>query len=220
MTQTGPVAARYDLRVRRGHSQTGRDPAGGRDSAVAYLDDDALIAAGFRSLGANVRISDKASIYDADRISIGDNTRIDDFCVLSGTITIGRNVHIAVFCNLAGGRAGITVCDFAGISYGSHLVAQSDDYSGATMTGPTVPAEFKHETSEPIYIGRHTILGTNTVVLPGVTVPDGVSAGAHTLFTKSVEPWSVYVGSPAHRVKAREQGLLEMERNYLRGESN
>lgn len=187
---------------------------------MAYLDDAALAAMGFRSLGTNVHVSDKASIYDAARISIGDNTRIDDFCVLSGTITIGRNVHIAVFCNLAGGRAGITVCDFAGISYGSNLVAQSDDYSGGAMTGPTIPAEFKRETSEPIFIGRHTILGTHTIVLPGVTIPDGVSAGAGTLFTKSVEPWSVYVGSPARRIKARSQELLEMERAYLTGESH
>lgn len=187
---------------------------------MPYLSDDALAGMGFRSLGRNVRISDKASVYDADRISIGDHTRIDDFVVLSGTISFGRNVYVGVFSNVAGGRAGITLDDFATLAYATHLVAQSDDYSGETMTNPTIPAEFKREKSEPIHIGRHTILGTGTIVLPGVTIPEGVSAGARTLFTTSVEPWSIYVGSPARRLKARSQGLLEMERRFLASESS
>jgi galactoside O-acetyltransferase len=187
---------------------------------MPYLNDAGLAAMGFRSLGTNVRISDKASIHDAERISIGDNTRIDDFCVLSGTITLGRNVFVGVFCNLAGGHAGITVCDFATMSYATHLVAQSDDYSGATMTGQTIPVELKHETFGPVHIGRHAILGTSTIVLPGVTIPDGVAAGARTLFTNSVEEWSVYVGSPARRLKARSQELLVLEQRYLAGESS
>jgi galactoside O-acetyltransferase len=50
-------------------------------------------------------------------MSIGDYSRIDDFYVLSGKITIGRNVHIAVFCNLAGGEPGLTMEDFSGLAY-------------------------------------------------------------------------------------------------------
>ena len=86
---------------------------------MTFLTQDALTAVGFRSLGRNVKISDKASISDAERISIGDNTRIDDFCVVRGAVTIGPYVHFAVFCNLVGGRARITIGDFAGVSYGS-----------------------------------------------------------------------------------------------------
>lgn len=186
---------------------------------MPYLSEDALAAMGFRSLGRNVRISDKASVYDAERISLGDNTRIDDFCVVSGTVTLGRNVYVGVFSNLAGGRSGITMGDFSTLAYATHLVAQSDDYSGETMTNPTIPAEYKREISEPIVIGRHVILGTGTVVLPGVTLPDGVSAGARTLFTESAEAWSIYVGTPARRVKARSQALLQLEREFLSRES-
>lgn len=38
---------------------------------------------GFKSLGKNVLISDKSSIYSPENISIGNNVRIDDFCILS-----------------------------------------------------------------------------------------------------------------------------------------
>lgn len=182
---------------------------------MGYLSVSALTALGFAHLGRDVMISDKASVYDAHQISIGDRSRIDDFVVLSGRIVIGRNVHIAVFCNLAGGSAGITMGDFSGLAYGCHLIAQSDDYSGHTMTNPTVPDRYKHEASEAVVLGNHVILGTNSIVLPGVELGEGVSSGAGTLFTRSAEPWSVYVGSPARRIRSRSKELLDLAARYL-----
>lgn len=170
----------------------------------------------FSSLGENVLISDKCSLYSPETIKIGDNSRIDDFCVLSGDINIGRNVHIAVFCNVAAGSSSITLDDFVGLAFGCHVIAQSDDYSGSTMTNPTIPSEFKRETSRAISIGRHTILGTGSIVLPGVSIPEGVSSGANTLFRENPEPWSIYVGSPARRIKQRSQDLLLLETKYLK----
>jgi hypothetical protein len=46
---------------------------------MAYLTDEQLKDMGFKSLGNNVKVSDKASIYNANQIEIGDNSRIDDF---------------------------------------------------------------------------------------------------------------------------------------------
>ena len=59
---------------------------------MAYLDETALRDMGFAHVGRNVKISDKASIYGAEEMSIGDHSRIDDFCVVSGKIEMGRNV--------------------------------------------------------------------------------------------------------------------------------
>lgn len=182
---------------------------------MAFLTEDELHARGFRSLGRNVFVSDKASIYQPELISIGDHSRVDDFCVLSGEITLGRNVHLAVYNNLTAGRASISMGDFSTLAYGCHLVAQSDDYSGRTMANTTVPDRFKVETSEPITIGRHVILGTGTVVLPGVDIADGTSAGALTLITRSTEPWTMYVGTPARRLRERSRDLLELEQQLL-----
>jgi acetyltransferase-like isoleucine patch superfamily enzyme len=182
---------------------------------VAYLSQAALEGLGLRHLGRNVLISDRAALYDTDRLSIGDNSRIDDFCVVAGEVSIGRNVHVTVFSNLAGGRAGVTLEDFSTLAYGCHLVAQTDDFSGRTMTNSTVPARFKHETSEPVRIGRHAILGTGCIVLPGAHIQDGVAGGAGTVFTRSTEPWTVYVGVPARRVGPRARDLLELEAAYL-----
>jgi acetyltransferase-like isoleucine patch superfamily enzyme len=186
---------------------------------MAFLSLEQLQSMGFRALGSGVRISDKASIHDAGRIAIGDHSRVDDFCVLSGRVSIGRNVHLAVFCNVAGGSEGVTLEDFSGLAYGCQVFSQSDDYSGRSLTNPTVPARFKHETRKAVRIGRHCILGAQALVMPGVHLAEGCSVGAMSMVTKSTQPWGVYFGIPARRIKERRCDLLALEQEYLRGEA-
>ena len=183
---------------------------------MAYLDRSILETMGFRSLGRDVKISDKASIYGAEEMSIGDHSRIDDFCVVSGKVEIGRNVYVAPFCLIAGGTPGVVFEAFSYIAYRVSVFAQSDDYSGATMTNPTVPAAFKTERKEAVRLGRHAIVGTGAVVGPGVDLADGTSVGAQSLVLRSTEPWSIYVGSPAQKIKDRRKDLLKLEEQYLR----
>ena len=182
---------------------------------MPFLSEEKLNTIGFKSLGKNVKISDKASIHNPETIEIGDNSRIDDFCVLSGKITIGRNVHFAVFNNVAGGELGAHFDDFSGLAYGCHIFTQSDDYSGKSLTNPTVPDEFKVEMKAPVYLGRHVIIGTSSIILPGVEIADGCSVGAMSMVTKSTEPWGIYFGVPAKRIKSRSKDLLELEARYL-----
>ena len=52
---------------------------------------------GFRSLGRDVRISDRCSIYGAEAISIGNHVRIDDFAIITARepVLIGSYNHIS-----------------------------------------------------------------------------------------------------------------------------
>ncbi len=185
---------------------------------MAYLSQEELEAMGFAQLGQNVRISDKASIYEAEKMEIGDNSRVDDFCVVSGRIVMGRNVHIAPLCLVAGGNPGIVFEDFVGLAYHAQVFSQSDDYSGATMINPTIPSDYKAEVGIPVYLGRHSIVGAGAVITPGVVLGEGTAVGALSLVLKSTEPWSIYAGTPARRVKARSRDLLALEQEYLRNE--
>lgn len=186
---------------------------------MAYLTQQALEAMGFARLGRNVKISDKAAIYQPELMEIGDHSRIDDFCVVSGKVTIGRNVHIAPQCLVAGGEPGISFGDFSGLAYQVQVFAQSDDYSGATLTNPTVPAKYKREIKKPVLIGRHCIIGTGAIIGPGVTVGEGTAVGALAVLFKSADEWSIYLGSPARRLKARKRDLLALEAQYLAEET-
>jgi len=182
---------------------------------MAFYSREQLERLGFKSLGKNVLISDRASIYNYGDIEIGDNSRIDDFCVISGRVTLGRNVHIAVFCNVAGGEKGVVMEDFSGLSYGCQVFSQSDDYSGKSLTNPTVPSRYKKETKLPVHIKRHCIVGASSIILPGITLGEGTSVGAMTMVTKDTMPWSIYFGIPAKRLKSRSRDLLQAEETYL-----
>src|SRR5690554_528250 len=131
---------------------------------MAYLTVETLESMGFKSVGKDVKVSEKASIYNPECIELGDFSRIDDFCVISGNVNIGRNVHIAPFCLVAGGEKGVIMDDFSGLAYGVQVFSQSDDYSGRTLTNPTVSDKFKCERKAAIRIGRHVIIGASSMV--------------------------------------------------------
>ncbi|MGO2133819.1 MAG: acyltransferase [Marinobacter sp.] len=182
---------------------------------MGYLSESALEELNFRSLGRGVKISDKASIYDADLMDIGDFSRVDDFCILSGKVSLGRYCHVTPMCLIAGGQPGVELRDFCTLAYGVKIFAQSDDYSGETMVNSLIPRKYKREIFAPVRLERQVIVGTNSVILPGVTVAEGCAIGAMTLVAKSTEPWGIYVGSPARWLKARKKDLNELENRFL-----
>jgi len=169
----------------------------------------------FAEVGRNVLISERAVFYEPEKMRFGDNSRVDDFCLLSGCVTLGRNVHLAAYTHVAGGRPGVTFGDFSGCAYGCHILAQSDDYSGKSLTNPTTPARFKTERFAPVNIGRHAILGTGTIVLPGCDVGEGACTGAGSIVSQSIAEWKIFVGQPARAVSSRSKRLLELEEEYL-----
>ena len=184
---------------------------------MAMLSREAIQALGFSFVGDNVQISDRASFYGAARITLGNNVRIDDFCVLAagvGGIVIGDYVHIAVSASLIGSGK-ITMSDFSGISSRVSIHSSSDDYSGATMTNPTVPSEYAGVTHADVFLGKHVIVGSGSVLLPGVTLEEGVAVGALSLVHKRCEAFGIYAGNPARRIKGRKRDLLELERLFL-----
>lgn len=182
---------------------------------MAYLTENELLSLNFKYLGDNVKISDKASIYNTDQIEIGDNSRIDDFCIISGKVSIGTYCHITPMCLIAGGEKGVFISDFCTLAYGVKVFSQSDDYSGETMVNSLISKKYKNEQKKLVILERQVIIGAGSIVFPGVTLGEGCSVGAMTLVNKSTEPWGVYVGNPARRVKERKQDLLELEKNFL-----
>lgn len=157
---------------------------------------------GLKSFGENVLISDKASIYSPHFISIGSNVRIDDFCILSGEITLGNYIHIAAYCALYG-KFGIVMDDYTGLSPRCTLFSASDDFSGDYMISPMVPNEYTNVTGGTIHIQQYSQIGTHTVILPNIIVGEGVAVGACSLIKKNLDPWLIYAGCPAKRIRKR-----------------
>lgn len=182
---------------------------------TSFYSEDELKELGIREYGENVLISRKASIYSPDRIQIGNNVRIDDFCILSGYIVIGNNIHIAAYSALYGSDKGIFIGDFSNISSRVSIYSVSDDYSGHTMTNPTLPDEYKNTDNRPVIIEKEVIIGATSVVLPGVTIGEGSAFGSFSLIKNDSEPWTINVGIPAKKIKNRSKDLIQFEKEYI-----
>lgn len=184
---------------------------------MAVLNRETLYAMGFAAIGENVAISDRASFYSCAKISLGNNVRIDDFCVLSagrGSISIGDHVHIAVYSSLIGSGT-IRLDDFCNISSRVAIYSSTDDFSGEWMTNPTIPSAFTGVIHADVLIGRHAIIGAGSVILPGVTINEGAAVGALSLVKGDCDEFGIYAGAPAKRIGTRKRRLLEVEKMFI-----
>lgn len=171
---------------------------------------------GLHHVGVNALISKNAIIYSPEDVSIGNNVRIDDFVVLSGKIILGNFIHIAQFCGLWGGEAGIFMEDYSSLSSRVSVYATSDDYSGESMTNPTVPEELEPgHVSAKVVLEKFVAVGASSVVLPGCALRIGGAFSAMSLVLKNTEPWTVYAGVPARRVGDRSKKILELEKKLI-----
>lgn len=189
---------------------------------MAHLSQAEVASLGFAAVGDGVAISDRASFHNCANIRIGNHVRIDDFCVLSagsGGIVIGNYIHLAVATSLIGaGR--IALEDYCNISSRVAIYSSSDDYSGAWMTNPMVPAELTNVLHADVTLGRHVIVGAGSVILPGVVVEEGVAVGALSLIRENCAAFGVYAGIPAVRKGQRLRNLLEVEAAWRRSRAS
>lgn len=146
-------------------------------------------------------------------VSIGRNSIIDDFTYISCELEVGRFTHIAAGCHFIGGaNAKVTIGDFVNIGPGCQIVAGQNDYRGGGLVGPAMPKEYAGEADvRPVRISDHVLFGCGVVILPGVELPEGVSAGAYTMLKDSIKykPWTLYAGIPAREIGKRDGTLMK-----------
>lgn len=184
---------------------------------MAFLDSEQIARMGFAAVGRHVLISDKASLHNCGRIFLGDHVRIDDFAILSAGaagIHIGSHVHIAAFCGLFG-KEKITLADFSGLSSRVSIYSCTDDYSGKSLTNPTVDDAYKKLYAAPVELGRHVIVGAGSIIMPGVRLDMGVAVGALSFVNRSCESFSIYAGNPLRKIGDRDSRLLSLEKTFL-----
>lgn len=164
---------------------------------------------GFRSIGKEVFISRKASFYGANNITIGNNVRIDDFCILSGNIQLGNNIHISAYAALYGAK-GIILKDYTGISPRSTIYSAMDDFSGDYLIGPINPETLTNVTGGTVILERYVQIGCNSVVFPNLTIGEGSVIGAMSLVNKTLPKWGIYIGVPCKKLKDRTKTLTNL----------
>jgi dTDP-4-amino-4,6-dideoxy-D-glucose acyltransferase len=154
--------------------------------------------------GRDVRIFHGVRMVPPERISIGDFTQVDEGArIYAGQgVQVGRFVHLAVNSVIFGGGT-CEIDDFASIGANVSIVTGSDLPLGG-LANPTIPRHFRAVERSSIRIGRHALLYTGVIVLPGVEIPEGTVVGAGAIVHRSLRPWAIYAGNPPTQVGDRD----------------
>lgn len=167
---------------------------------------------GLAYVGSNVFIDSTVKFFGPSYISVGSNVRIDANVVLTagpGSLIIGSNVHIGVGTSVHAGASDVQLNDFVGLSAGVHIFSARDDFSNGSLTGPTVPNSFRGEFTAKVVLNRHAIVGSNSVIMPGVEIGFGASIGALTFVHRSIPDGTIVTGNPMRKVGMRDVKRLE-----------
>jgi maltose O-acetyltransferase len=131
------------------------------------------------SIGNNNKFFKNIFLNNPENIQIGDNNFIGNNVIISAfdKIVIGNNCAIAAECKIISGN------------HGYH------DTEKIINNQPMV--------SKPIFIGSNVWMGYEVIVLPGVSIGNGVVIGAGSVVTKSIPDNAVAVGNPARIISYR-----------------
>jgi maltose O-acetyltransferase len=124
-------------------------------------------------------IQQRVTIIHCERMNIGSNFGVNSGSYINaiGGIDIGNYVLIG---------SNVT------ISSGAHPI---DGDKEPVFARPTIP--------QKITIEDDVWLGAGVVIVPGVIIAKGTVVGANSVVTKSTEPYGVYVGAPAKKIRSR-----------------
>jgi acetyltransferase-like isoleucine patch superfamily enzyme len=131
--------------------------------------------------GKHIRIHVRASIRNAQNISMGNNVRITMDCCIwaekNSLITFGDNVLVGPGVKMFCGNHGIKLSE--------------------------VPMVFQERTEADINIGNDVWIGANSVITSGVTIANGAVIAAGSVVTKDVPANSIVGGVPAKVIRQR-----------------
>lgn len=161
----------------------------------------------------NVKTFEYTKILGLENIEFGKYIIIDDFVLIYAKekISIGNHVHIASLSSITGGGEFIME-DFSGLASGCKIITGSDDFKDWGFGNPTIANQFRNVRIGKVTIEKFAIIGTNSVILPNVTIGEGASVSANSLITKNLDPWGIYVGNK----KIGERNKQEVLDNYAK----
>src|SRR5690606_8612355 len=105
---------------------------------------------------------------------------IGNFCSISWGVTIGPANH-----------------DYSKLT--THDFLYNDFYGIKPIDSSAAYDRFSKKT----IVGNDVWIGTNSTILNGLNLGDGVVIGANTIVTKDIPPYSIVVGNPGRIVKMR-----------------
>jgi len=161
----------------------------------------AVWRAAIRRLGHMVSIGPAAAFRNPETIEIGDGVHIGHQTYIQGRAggrcVIGDGVWIGPQSYFD--ARDLIIEDHVGWGPGAKVVCSA--HAGLPLDVPIIQTDLQ---IRPVRVEAWADVGTNSVILSGVTVGRGSIIGAGAVITKNVPPFAVVVGVPARFLRWRE----------------
>jgi acetyltransferase-like isoleucine patch superfamily enzyme len=159
-----------------------------------------------RKFGNGVRIGSGVGFKHLETFEIGNGVfigaqayiqgRFDGVCVIGNHVWIGPQSYFDARC--------LIIEDYVGWGPGAKVLGSA--HTGLPIDVPIVQTDL---VIKKVQIGAWADIGTNAVILPGVTIGKGSIVGAGSVVTRDVAPFSIVAGVPAIFLKWRRQYSAE-----------
>lgn len=147
---------------------------------------ESVIKCSLGSCGKNVHIAEKSDIKGIENVYVGNDVAIGPRSLLW---TTGAKIFIKDKVIVGPGLSIIT---------GDHRINVAGKYMA-----DIIAAEKEKDDDQDVIIEKDVWIGANVTILKGVTVAEGCVIGGGAVITKNTEPYGIYVGVPAKRLKSR-----------------
>lgn len=154
------------------------------------------------SWGKNLKLYPNSIISTrfGGKISLGNKVTICPYAQLishGGEIVIGNNVGVQMFSILYG-LGGLKIGNDVMIATHTIFVPANHNFNDLNS-----PMRTQGSSKSGIVVEDDVWIGSNSVILDGVTIGKGSVIGAGSVVTKSIPEYSVAVGNPAKVIKSR-----------------
>jgi acetyltransferase-like isoleucine patch superfamily enzyme len=128
-----------------------------------------------------------------------------------GVVHIGKNIHVGPSCIISGISAGVYLSDDCGFSANCKLYAFSHHYRSIKNArrddihfGPMASQDRQCLIEGPIFIGSNTGVALNSIILPGVSIPNNCFVAVNSVVRHGkFSPNSIISGNPAKETGTR-----------------
>jgi len=115
-------------------------------------------------------------------------------------VQLGSNIYIGPDCGFFS-DGGITIGDRTVI--GPHVILMTSMHNYDSIDLDALPFD-DSSTSSTIKIEKFCWIGTNVIVLPGVTIDEGSVIGAGSIVTHNIPEMAIYAGNPAKLIRYKD----------------
>lgn len=123
---------------------------------------------------------------------------------------VGKDIFIGDSLKIDTGHADlIQIDDHAHVAGGVRLLCHQRDLSDYCVGDDYAKLGYK---LDGIHLCKGSLVGMETMVMPGVTIGEGAIVGAGSFVTKDVPPWTIAIGRPAKVVRQIPQRQIDNEK--------